>query len=52
VCVCVCVCVWMNGVTLQKGESSGRATPHVVITDSTASNLARVGESDNVILYR
>jgi hypothetical protein len=51
-CVCVCVCVCMNGVTVQKGESSGRATPHVVNTDSTASNLTRAGESDIVILYR
>ena len=55
VCVCVCVWVgvwgWMDEATVQKGESSGNATPHVVITDSTASNSTRAGESDIVILY-
>jgi hypothetical protein len=54
--LCVCVCVWggggwMDEATVQKGESSGHATPHVVITDSSASNLTLAGESDTVILY-
>jgi hypothetical protein len=46
---CVCVCV--DRVTVQKGDRSGRATSHVVITDSTASNLTRALECDAVILY-
>jgi len=51
VCVCVCVCVWMDGFTVQKDESPGRAIQHVVITDSTTSNLTRAGESEILIPY-